>query len=117
MLKKEQAEDESLEKISVLVRSGQEKVSKSGSSTNMVNGIIVHEFTSPIVNSGETIQQIVVPTEMRVQVLQLAHSSLFAGHLGVLKTKGKVLVSFTWPDIHADVTPYKQSCDLYHAKG
>ncbi|KAJ8036669.1 Protein NYNRIN [Holothuria leucospilota] len=114
VLEKEQAEDKSLDKIRDLVETGEEKESKSGSRHKYIldDRILVREFTSPSVNFGETLRQVVVPAKLRGQVLKLAHSALFGGHLGVQKTKDKVLSNFTWPGIHGDVTRYCQSCDV-----
>ena len=57
-------------------------------------------------------KQLLVPTKLRDQVLRLAHDSVLAGHLGVKKTKERILAEFYWPGAQGDITRYCQSCDI-----
>ena len=43
--------------------------------------------------------QAVVPTSLRKQVMAVAHDSVFGGHMGTKKTKGKVTSHFYWPGV------------------
>ena len=43
-------------------------------------------------------------------MLKLAHDIPVAGHMGVARTKEKVLQSFYWPSVNADVKLYCRSC-------
>ena len=45
-------------------------------------------------NSDNTVEQVVVPKELRTQVMGLAHESMMGGHLGVKKTMDKIQASF-----------------------
>ncbi|XP_062569214.1 uncharacterized protein LOC134231291 [Saccostrea cucullata] len=56
--------------------------------------------------------QIVLPTSLRKSILELAHDQPFAGHLGTEKTKERILRSFYWPGLFADVSEYCSSCDV-----
>ncbi|XP_033112261.1 uncharacterized protein LOC117113126 [Anneissia japonica] len=58
------------------------------------------------------IDQIVVPSECRLSILQLAHDAPLAGHLGVEKTKDRILQHFYWPGIFKDVSEH---CRTYKA--
>jgi hypothetical protein len=62
--------------------------------------------------SEKATKQVVVPKELRSQVMSLAHESIMGGHLGVKKTFDKVTTSFYWPGIHGDITRFCQSCDV-----
>ncbi|PIK56474.1 hypothetical protein BSL78_06637 [Apostichopus japonicus] len=104
MLAKKQQEDPSLEKMRELAKTGEQKISK--------NEYIVQEFRSPQVEFGDTLRQVVVPSEYRQHVLKIAHESILGGHLGVKKTKDKIMTNFIWPGIQADITRYCQSCDV-----
>ena len=46
---------------------------------------------------GQPICQLCVPESKRVQVLKLAHDSVFGCHLGEHKTRERVRLSFYWP--------------------
>ncbi|XP_073727643.1 uncharacterized protein [Misgurnus anguillicaudatus] len=58
----------------------------------------------------ETIEQLLVPQTHRATVLQLAHTHLLGAHLGVDKTKERVLQRFFWPGVHKEVENYCRSC-------
>ncbi|XP_064645127.1 uncharacterized protein LOC135498674 [Lineus longissimus] len=50
--------------------------------------------------------QLLVPQEYRLDLLDLAHSIPLAGHLGVTKTKGRLVEHYFWPGLHKDVEKY-----------
>ncbi|KAK3091449.1 hypothetical protein FSP39_019925 [Pinctada imbricata] len=55
--------------------------------------------------------QVVLPKGLRRAVIELAHDQPFAGHLGVEKTKDRILRSFYLPGIFREVSEYCKSCD------
>ena len=55
---------------------------------------------------------IVLPKSLRKAVLELAHDPPMSGHLGLGKYKKRVLQSFYWPGVFADVTRHCRSCDI-----
>ena len=42
----------------------------------------------------------------------MAHDGLMGGHLGIQRTKQKVISNFYWPGVNGDVTSYCRSCDI-----
>ena len=48
----------------------------------------------------------------RRQILQVGHTTILAGHLGVKRTVDRILRNFFWPGIFGDVTRFCQSCDI-----
>ena len=76
------------------------------------NGLLYRYFQSPKVNTGNTIKQLVVPKQLRNQVMSLAHETMMGGHMGVKKTTDKILSNFYWPGIQADVDRFCHSCDI-----
>lgn len=50
--------------------------------------------------------QLLIPSAFRWTVLQLAHNSLLAGHLGAERMLGRVVQSFYWPGIHTQLFRY-----------
>ena len=61
---------------------------------------------------GETGKQILVPKLLRTRVMEVAHDSMFGGHLGVKKTEDRIQTNFYWPGMHRDVTSFCRSCDV-----
>lgn len=57
-------------------------------------------------------EQLVLPTQCRPLVLRLAHDVPMAGHLGVTKTKDRILQHYYWPGIFGDVTKYCRTCEV-----
>uniref|UniRef100_A0A803JIM9 Gypsy retrotransposon integrase-like protein 1 n=1 Tax=Xenopus tropicalis TaxID=8364 RepID=A0A803JIM9_XENTR len=55
-------------------------------------------------------KQLLVPQAFRNTVLRLAHSHVLGGHLGVEKTKERVLRRFYWPGVFAAISNYCSSC-------
>ncbi|XP_064418480.1 uncharacterized protein LOC135358762 [Latimeria chalumnae] len=62
------------------------------------------------VNTDTIVEQLVIPQSLRRTVLDLAHSHLFGGHLGVEKTQNRILQRFFWPGVYMDVKRYCASC-------
>ena len=58
----------------------------------------------------DPVHQIVVPEKYRTNILETAHDNTFAGHLGVEKTKDRILRHFYWPGIFQDVAKYCRTC-------
>ena len=73
-------------------------------------GVLYRLWETP---AGErSVKQLVVPKEMRPQLLQQLHSSPTAGHLGVNKTLGRVRERFYWVQCSKDVRSFCRNCDL-----
>ncbi|XP_075434380.1 extracellular calcium-sensing receptor-like [Ascaphus truei] len=56
-------------------------------------------------------RQLVVPTEYRQQLLQVAHSIPQAGHQGVTRTRAQLLQRYYWPRASREVEDFCRSCD------
>ena len=54
--------------------------------------------------------QLCVPQGRRDNILQLAHESVFGGHLGERKTRERIRLSFYWPGLSKTVLSHVQSC-------
>ena len=59
------------------------------------NGVLMRRW-SPDSSEIRVVNQVVVPTDYRAQILSLAHDSSLAGHLGVKKMYHRVLRNFFW---------------------
>ncbi|GFN88914.1 gypsy retrotransposon integrase-like protein 1 [Plakobranchus ocellatus] len=58
------------------------------------------------------VKQAVLPKPLREYVMSVAHDSITGAHLGIRRTKDKVLSNFYWPGVDGDMTRYCRSCDV-----
>ena len=70
---------------------------------------ILYRIRRRIDGLGETWKQIMVPKSLRICVMEVAHDSIFGGHLGVKKTKNRIQTNFYRPRMHNDVSEFSQS--------
>ena len=61
-------------------------------------------------HSEEEVRQLVLPTQCRKAVLQLAHEIPLSGHLRKKKTLQRVLQRFYWPSVCRDIANWCRSC-------
>jgi hypothetical protein len=73
------------------------------------NGVLLRAYFQ---KNGDDSKQIVVPTDFRKGVMELAHQSIVGGHLSSKKTEDRILTSFYWPEITGDVGRFCRSCDV-----
>jgi Integrase zinc binding domain len=70
---------------------------------------VMRLYKKTFVNNGN-FYRLCVPLELREEVLSVCHSSETAGHLGVLKTRARVLAPYFWPSVREDVARYVRTC-------
>ena len=99
-LVQEQKDDSSLKKVWQLGVSGEKGYA-------FEKEVLVH-YTSDGVE--DSIMRVVVPIGRRLQVLQVAHSSLAAGHFGFKKTFSRISRHFLWPKMWGQVKEYVRTC-------
>ena len=104
--KQAQEQDKSLSKVRYLA-------DKEMSGYGYKEGLIIRKF-----KGKDNQSSIVVPSSLRMEVLKLAHDSVFAGHLGITATKKTLMSRFTWPGVTKDIANYIKSCEICqkHAK-
>ena len=74
------------------------------------NGVLCREYFR---DNLESVIQIVVPYKPKAELLKLAHDIASSGHLGVVKTKDRLLlIGFYWPSIGKDVAYNSKTCDI-----
>ena len=110
IVSKLQQEDETLKKVRDQDIDVKRTRGKNSSYYTVKDNILYRIYQQE--NSDNTVEQAVVPKELRTQVMGLAHESMMGGHLGVKKTMDKIQASFYWPGIHGDITRYCRSCDI-----
>lgn len=60
--------------------------------------------------TDEVLKQVIVPSKFRKQILSLSHDIPLAGHMGIKKTRERILRNFFWPGIFEDTKKYCQAC-------
>ena len=60
----------------------------------------------------QTCKQLILPQQCRQIVLRLAHDVPMAGHMGITKTKNRLLQRYYWPGIFTEVANYCRSCEV-----
>ena len=70
----------------------------------------------PAVGSDAWVYQVVTPSVFTEQIIGLAHD-YHGGHLGVRKTKDKILRNFFWPKISKSVAKYCRECHIWQMSG
>lgn len=105
-LKKEQREDETLNRLHEMARTN---TRKGQVSFEHEKGILYRQFVD---KQGMKHRQLVVPRKLRPKVLSVGHDTPMAGHLGQRKTRERVWQEFYWPGVVGDVKRYCMSCDV-----
>lgn len=106
----EQSSDPSLSKC----RDSVGKEIKPNISFFMSNGILYRSFKD---KSGNEVDQIVVPSKYRIALLELAHGEGWSGHLGIKKTKCRLLAEYYWPGCFKEAEQFVRSCDTCQRTG
>ena len=68
-------------------------------------------FTGSIKKRRRSFNQLVVPKELRRQVMSVNHESAFSGK-GAKKTEVRILPSFFWPGLRHDIIRFCRSCEV-----
>lgn len=79
-------------------------------------GVLLHKWTPKSGMESEMVDQVVVPKEFRLQVLNLVHDHGVSSHLGIRKTY-RVLRYFFWPGLKTNVEKYCRSCHTCQITG
>ena len=78
------------------------------------DGLVYRSWRPAGTEAGDVHQckQLVLPEQCRALVLRLAHDVPMAGHLGITKTKDRVLQHYYWPGVFKDVADYCRTCEV-----
>ena len=78
------------------------------------NGLLYRKWRPEGTAAGDvrTCRQLVLPWQCRQAVLQLAHDVPMAGHMGITRTKDRLLQRYYWPGVFTDTANYCRSCEV-----
>ena len=74
------------------------------------DGLLFHLWTPPAHRRPSTIQQLVIPTAMRYEILTWGHDDPTAAHFGTTKTYEKLRSRYYWRKMFSDVQHWCRSC-------
>ncbi|XP_068208508.1 uncharacterized protein [Palaemon carinicauda] len=81
---------------------------------------LLYRFSRPStddLNKTSQIAQIVVPSQFRESVMNLAHNNFLSGHFGIWKTFQKLARYFWWPGMKSSVKHYVKECEVCQVMG
>ncbi|RUS68487.1 hypothetical protein EGW08_023751 [Elysia chlorotica] len=64
---------------------------------------IVYRVYNDEIRGGANVRQVVLPESLRKYVMSVAHDTITGGHLGIKKTREKIMSNFFWPGMYEDV--------------
>jgi transposase InsO family protein len=96
-----QAEDDSLSTLWKLAEKGEDSYGIRGQT-------LYHRSKD---DWGNEVEQLVIPTKYRREVMVMAHNSPLSAHLGKKKTVKKIVKEFFWPGLSKDVGEHCKSCE------
>ncbi|KAK3740635.1 hypothetical protein RRG08_025454 [Elysia crispata] len=74
------------------------------------DGIVYRVYN--VATRGGASAQVVLPESLRKYVMSSAHDTTTGGHLGIKKTREKIMSDFYWSGIYKDVARYYRLCDI-----
>src|SRR6266536_2444221 len=112
-LKAEQQIDPALQKHWEMAKNKtmERSTGNSAVSYEIKKGLLYRNYTAHNFNHGQPIRQIMVPAKFKAQVMDVAHRSVFSGHLGRKATEDRIIHSFYWPGLFGDIARYCRACD------
>ncbi|XP_072030629.1 uncharacterized protein [Amphiura filiformis] len=76
----------------------------------MKKNIMYRKWTSQ--KNASEFHQVLVPKQCRKDIMQLGHDVPIAGHMGINKTRERILASFFWPGVFKDIADYCKTCNI-----
>ncbi|CAG2199376.1 unnamed protein product [Mytilus edulis] len=64
----------------------------------------------------ETILQLIVPNELKQEILEMLHDDVQSGHLGISKTTARVQNRFYWLGYKQDIIKHLQNCHVCNSR-
>lgn len=110
--REDQRNDSSLVRLWEKAKAGTVEDKKKGLVSFIVEeGLLYKEFERKD-TPGVIERQLVIPTNRRELILEIAHSTPLAGHMSINRTRYRVYSHFFWPGVDKDIKTYIKCCDL-----
>lgn len=100
--------------LTVLHDTAKDGISRRNVSYQIKAGVLYRHYKD---RKGRVLDQLVVPQKYRSDLLELSHGSSWSGHLGIKKTKDRLLQEYYWPGCFRDAENFVRSCDACQRVG
>ena len=57
-------------------------------------------------------RQIVLPACLKTKIMEIGHDTVYSGHLGIRKTKERIMMHYFWPGCFSDIARFCRSCHI-----
>ena len=74
------------------------------------NGVLCRRFEK--MHGADSFIQVIAPMESHKDIVKQMHESLFSGHLGVKKTKEKLMQRYYCFKLKQDIKLHARACDI-----
>ncbi|XP_075738419.1 uncharacterized protein LOC142783726 [Rhipicephalus microplus] len=108
------AEQDSGDSLAKLQFSAKEGIARGNVTLHKKGGLLYRHYRD---KSGRVLDQLVVPRKYREDLLNLCHGNGWSGHLGISKTKARLLMEYYWPGCFKEVEEFVRSCDTCQRTG
>lgn len=112
-LQKEQSTCETLRDLLEKAQAAESDGKDDGSDYVLESGILLKKQRN---HRGEVSKLIVIPLKFRDQIMKLCHSG-YSAHVGITKTKDRLLRNIFWPGCYWQIDEYVRSCDVCQRVG
>ena len=109
-LREDQKDDQTIKRIYEQAKTKPRKtIRRDGTITEYYfkRGVLYRKYRK----QDKTLNQVIVPKKFRTGILEIAHDTPMAGHMGMKRTQERITNAFYWPGIDGDVRRYCLSCD------
>ena len=72
---------------------------------------------SPASYDWSVVHQVVLPFSFRPEILRLAHEAPMAGHVGIRRTRSRIMAHFWWPRLYKDTAQFCRTCHVCQVVG
>ncbi|XP_049516909.1 uncharacterized protein LOC119455960 [Dermacentor silvarum] len=104
-LSAEQQRDQTLTRLHYNAKEG---IARRNVTIEETGGLLYRHYRD---RRGRILDQLIVPERYRADLLTLCHGNGWSGHLGINKTKERLLLEYYWPGCFRDVENYVRPCD------
>ena len=111
-LLKWQKQDPTLAWVQMLVPNEQEQMNMERVYFYQKDGLIYQHWHPWRATADSVRSCLVLPEKCRALVLRIAHDVPTGGHLGITKTKDRILQRYYWPGAFQDITEYCKTCEV-----
>nr|XP_050028168.1 uncharacterized protein LOC126523615 [Dermacentor andersoni] len=102
------AEEKNDDSLAKLHHTANEGIARRNVTAQERGGLLYRHYRD---RKGRILDQLVVSTKYREDLLSVCHRNSWSGHLGIKKSKERLLLEYYWSGCFKDVENFVRSCD------